>query len=366
MNGEVVQLKDVLSADRRTSRQTSSAKLAGKYPFFTNSTSVHNKFLDEYDYDGEYIIANTGGAAYFDYYKGKFAAMADCLNLKSDQNTKYIYYCLLHLQKVVNQRCFKGSGLKHLDKTSFYKLNIFLPGLNDQNRIAETLTEVDVLIKNTADTIKTSAALKKSLLRDFFGEASKKWEMQKLDDIALRGSGHTPSKSHPDYYGGGVKWISLADSSALDNGFISNTAKEVSELGLKNSSARLHPAGTVVLSRDAGVGKVGVMGEDMAVSQHFMTWTCGNKLNNWFLYYYLQSRRKELERIAVGSTIRTIGLDYFKKLEVPVPALEEQMAIAELLTSLDDKIKIYQKVKHNQERLKRALMQDLFAGKVQL
>jgi type I restriction enzyme S subunit len=190
--------------------------------------------------------------------------------------------------------------------------------------------------------------------------------MHKLDDIALRGSGHTPSKSHSDYYDGGVKWISLADSSALDKGIIANTTKEISELGIKNSSARLHPEGTVVLSRDAGVGKVGVMGEDMAVSQHFMTWTCGDRLNNWFLYYYLQSRRKELERIAVGSTIRTIGLDYFKKLEVPVPLLEEQTVIAELLASLDEKIKIYQQIKHNQERLKRALMQDLFVGKVQV
>jgi type I restriction enzyme S subunit len=365
MKGRTVQLKEVLNADRRTNRLTSSARQKGKYPFFTNSTTVHNKFLDEFDYDGEYIIANTGGAAYFDYYNGKFAAMADCLNLTSDQNTKYIYYCLLHLQKVVNQRCFKGSGLKHLDKNSFYKLNVSLPGLSDQDRVAEMLTEVDALIENTADTIKASAALKKVLLVDFFNEASKKWEMQKLDDLAIRGSGHTPSKSHPEYYDGGIKWISLADSSALDKGVIANTTNEISELGIKNSSARLHPTGTVVLSRDAGVGKVGVMGEDMAVSQHFMTWTCGSKLNNWFLYYYLQSRRKELERIAVGSTIRTIGLDYFKKLEVPAPVLEEQMVISELLVSLDEKIKIYRQIKHNQERLKRALMQELLSSKEQ-
>lgn len=361
MNGQTIQLKEVLKVSKRTNRLTSSAKSSGMYPFFTNSTAEHNKFLDEYDYDGEYIIANTGGAAYFDYYEGKFAAMADCLNLTTDQNTRYIYYCLLNLQKHINQRCFKGSGLKHLDKTSFYKLKIFLPDINNQNQIAEMLAGVDSLIKNTDDVIKNSATLKQILLAKFFDHSVNEWQMVKLDDVTSRGSGHTPSKSYPEYYNGGIKWISLADSSTLDQGLISNTAKEISELGIKNSSARLHPAGTVVLSRDAGVGKVGVMGQDMAVSQHFMTWTCGEKLNNWFLYYYLQSRRKELERISVGSTIKTIGLDYFKKLEVPLPDLAEQHSVAELLESVDEKIKIYSHIKNSQELLKRALMQELLA-----
>lgn len=359
MNGQTVQLKEVLKASKRTNRLTSSARVSGKYPFFTNSTAVHNKFLDDFDYDGEYIIANTGGAAYFDYYNGKFAAMADCLNLTSEENTKYIYYCLLNLQKLINQRCFKGSGLKHLDKTSFYKLNIFLPALNEQNRIAEMLSEMDLLIKNTDQIIKSTGTLKKVLLVQLFKNAPDKWQMEKLDDVASRGSGHTPSKSHPEYYNGGIKWISLADSSVLDNGEVHATAKEISSLGIKNSSARLHSAGTVVLSRDAGVGKVGVMGEDMAVSQHFMTWTCGETLNSWFLYYYLQSLRKEFERVSVGSTIRTIGLDYFKKLEVPVPKLDEQQSIAELMVSLDGKLRVYKQIKRGQELLKRGLMHDL-------
>ncbi|MBF4370860.1 restriction endonuclease subunit S, partial [Vibrio anguillarum] len=108
------------------------------------------------------------------------------------------------------------------------------------------------------------------------------------------------------------------------------TDKEISKAGIANSSAELHPAETVVLSRDAGIGKSGVMAVPMAVSQHFIAWKCDNteKLNSWFLYNWLQLNKAEFERQAVGSTIKTIGLPYFKKLKIAVPPYTEQKKIA--------------------------------------
>ena len=87
------------------------------------------------------------------------------------------------------------------------------------------------------------------------------WKYDLLDNLAHRCSGHTPSKSHSSYWNGGVKWISLSDSFRLDKGYVYVTDKQISHDGLKNSSAELHPAGTVVLVRDAGIGKSGVMAE---------------------------------------------------------------------------------------------------------
>ena len=142
------------------------------------------------------------------------------------------------------------------------------------------------------------------------------WKYDLLETFAKRCSGHTPNKKHSEYWDGGIKWVSLSDSSSLDNGYIFKTDKEISEEGIKNSSAVVHPQGTVILSRDAGVGKSAVMAEPMAVSQHFIAWYCDNKktLNTWFFYNWLQVMKPEFERQAVGSTIKTIGLPYFKKL----------------------------------------------------
>ena len=92
------------------------------------------------------------------------------------------------------------------------------------------------------------------------------WSYGLLDDFSVRCSGHTPSKSHPEYWNGGIKWISLADSHRLDKGYVFETDNEISLEGVKNSSAEIHPAETVVLSRDAGIGKSGVMAEPMAFS----------------------------------------------------------------------------------------------------
>jgi type I restriction enzyme, S subunit len=191
------------------------------------------------------------------------------------------------------------------------------------------------------------------------------WTTSLLDDVTDRGSGHTPSQSSPEYWNGQIKWVSLADSSKLDNLFISNTDKTISELGIKNSSAVKHPAGTVILSRDAGVGKSAILKEEMAVSQHFIVWKCSSKniIHNIYLYYWLQMMKHEFERMAVGSTIKTIGLPYFKKLEITYPPLLEQCRIAEVLGVWDESIDLLERLIGRVRSRKQGLMQQLLTGK---
>ncbi|QJR29179.1 restriction endonuclease subunit S [Limnobacter profundi] len=194
------------------------------------------------------------------------------------------------------------------------------------------------------------------------------WKYDLLDKFATRCSGHTPSKSFPEYWNGGIKWISLADSFRLDQGYVYETDKKISQVGIANSSAELHPAETVVLSRDAGIGKCGVMAEPMAVSQHFIAWKCDNseKLNSWFLYNWLQLNKVEFERQAVGSTIKTIGLPYFKKLKIAVPPYPEQKKIAQILSTWDKAIEVTEQLLVKSQQQKKALMQQLLTGKKRL
>ncbi|MCH8493421.1 MAG: restriction endonuclease subunit S [Idiomarina sp.] len=194
------------------------------------------------------------------------------------------------------------------------------------------------------------------------------WDYDLLDNVAVRCSGHTPSKSYPEYWNGGVKWISLTDSYRLDKGYIYATDKEISHEGITHSSAELHPAETVVLSRDAGIGKSAVMAEPMAVSQHFIAWKCDNnkKLNSWFLYNWLQLNKKEFERQAVGSTIKTIGLPYFKRLKISIPPYPEQKKISQILSIWDKAITTTEQLLANSQQQKKALMQQLLTGKKRL
>lgn len=277
-------------------------------------------------------------------------------------------YCPLELRMT-------GTGSKRLNEKTFLSLAIAAPTHAEQQKIAECLSSVDEVIAAQARKVDALKTHKKGLMQQLFpheGETQPRlrfpefqkdgeWAEKKLEDLAKRGSGHTPSKSHPEYYNGGIKWVSLADSKRLDNGLISETAIEISEEGIQNSSAVLHPQGTVFISRDAGIGKSAVMSEPMAVSQHFIAWSCKPRLlSNWFLYHLLQNAKPHFERAATGSTIKTIGLQFFIDLAVRIPALAEQQRIAECLNSLDTLISVETQKIEALKLHKNGLMQQLF------
>jgi type I restriction enzyme S subunit len=192
------------------------------------------------------------------------------------------------------------------------------------------------------------------------------WEAVPIDSVARRGSGHTPNKKHPEYWNGDIKWISLADSDRLDALYINDTSKKITTEGIANSSAVQHPIGTVILSRDAGIGKSAIMMDSMAVSQHFIAWTCGSRLDNHYLYYWLQSKKTEFERISDGSTIKTIGLQYFKDLQIPLPIIVEQRAISTALSDVDAFITSLERLISKKRDIKHAAMQELLTGKQRL
>ncbi len=190
------------------------------------------------------------------------------------------------------------------------------------------------------------------------------WSLQRLDDVANRGTGHTPDRKIPEYWYGGIKWVSLADSHRLDRIYIHDTEYTISEQGIENSSAVKHPPGVVILSRDAGVGKSAITASEMAVSQHFIAWKCGSNLYNLYLYYWLQFMKTEFERVAVGSTIKTIGLPYFEKLTILLPPPAEQRKIAAILSTWDEAITLTEQLIDALQRRKQALMQLLLTGAV--
>lgn len=250
-----------------------------------------------------------------------------------------------------------------------------LPSLAEQNKIAECLSSVEELITTQVQKVDALKSHKKGLMKQLFPHDNEReprlrfpefrnaggWADKRVEDLARRGSGHTPNKSNPRYYNGGIKWVSLADSKRLDNGLIFDTAIEISQDGIENSSAVLHPAGSVLISRDAGIGKSAIMSTSMAVSQHFIVWTCNpHVISNWFLYHLLQNSKPLFEMAAIGSTIKTIGLQFFINLTFRIPSLHEQQRIADCLTSLDHLIMVQNEKLKILQAYKQGLMQQLF------
>jgi type I restriction enzyme, S subunit len=112
---------------------------------------------------------------------------------------------------------------------------------------------------------------------------------------------------------------------------VHDTAEKISRLGLANSAAVKHRAGTVILSRTASVGFSAILGSDMATSQDFATWTCGQELNPRYLLQALRAMAPDLRRLVAGSTHKTIYMPDIEQLRIPLPPIADQCAIAEFL-----------------------------------
>lgn len=157
------------------------------------------------------------------------------------------------------------------------------------------------------------------------------WQWSALTDLARLESGHTPSRKHPEYWGGDVPWISIGDARSHDGLRIDDTEEKTNELGIENSSARVLPANTVCLSRTASVGYVVVMGRPMATSQDFVNWVCSEQLDHDFLKYLFIAEDEGLLRFASGAVHQTIYFPEVKAFHICHPSIPEQRRIVGVL-----------------------------------
>jgi type I restriction enzyme S subunit len=187
---------------------------------------------------------------------------------------------------------------------------------------------------------------------EWLGEVPEHWEVKPIRKAAHLESGHTPSRNHPEYWENcTVPWFTLADVWQIreeGRDVIVETKEKVSELGLANSAARRLPAGTVMLSRTASVGFSAIMGVEMATTQDFANWVCGDGLLPKFLLHVCRSMQGEFRRLMMGSTHNTIYMPDIQALRFALPPLAEQRAIAAFL---DRETKKIDELVAEQERL---------------
>lgn len=160
------------------------------------------------------------------------------------------------------------------------------------------------------------------------------WEWAPLIRIARLESGHTPSRSRPDWWGGDVPWIGLVDARLHNNGVIHETLQTTNPEGLANSAARLLPKGTVCFSRTASVGYVVIMGRPMATSQDFVNWVPTEAIASEWLQLVMIAERPAIRRFSKGAVHQTIYYPAWLSMHVALPPLAEQHRIVAKVNEL--------------------------------
>lgn len=164
------------------------------------------------------------------------------------------------------------------------------------------------------------------------------WKIAQFKDVASVIGGSTPKTDVSEYWGGGNYWVSPAE---LDGSkYISSTVKTITDLAVAKSNLTLLPAGTVLLSSRAPIGKVAITTVPMYCNQGFKNIVCGPELNNSYVYYFLKHNVAYLQSLGTGATFKEISKKVVETVKISYPSIEEQLRIIDeldLLTSIIDK-----------------------------
>ena len=161
---------------------------------------------------------------------------------------------------------------------------------------------------------------------------------KKLGEVCEVVGGGTPKTIIPEYWNGNIVWVTPKDLGKLKEKVVSDSTKKITEEGLKKSSAKLLPKGTVVLSSRAPIGYVAVADVPLATNQGCRNFICGDEIYNWYLYYFLKNNTELLQSRGSGSTFSEISGSRLKEIEIPLPPLAEQKKIVAKIEKLMAKI----------------------------
>ena len=186
------------------------------------------------------------------------------------------------------------------------------------------------------------------------------WKKLKVEEFANVVGGGTPKTSIEEYWNGNIPWLTPKDLSGTHDRFISKGERFISKEGLENSSAKLLPENSVLLSSRAPVGYVAIAKNPIATNQGFRSLIPFDDYNSEFIYYLLLNNTAYLENHASGTTFRELSGSVLSKLEFNIPPLATQKRIADILGTLDDKIELNRQMNHTLEAMARAIFKSWF------
>ena len=181
------------------------------------------------------------------------------------------------------------------------------------------------------------------------------WKEYKLGEIVHIIGGGTPKTSEPKYWNGSIPWLSVVD---FNNGnkYVYDAEKYITQEGLENSSTRLLKKGDIIISARGTVGAMAMIGREMAFNQSCYGIRNSELVDNHYLFYLLKNSINELKQNSHGGVFDTITRETFNMIEISLPPLPEQIRIASILSSLDDKIDLL----HRENKTLEAMAETLF------
>lgn len=161
--------------------------------------------------------------------------------------------------------------------------------------------------------------------------------MVRLGDVCTVVSGTTPKSTQPEYWDGDLNWVTPAELTD-ESDVIYESQRKITSQAVADSSLKSFPAGTVLLSSRAPIGKVAIAGTEMYCNQGFKNLICSDKIYNRYLYHFLKNNTDYLNSLGRGATFKEISKGIVENIEIPLPPLDKQRKIAAVLDKVSDLI----------------------------
>lgn len=380
MSSNFVRFGDLFDYENKSKIKAGDGLQKGKYPFYTSSNEL-SKYLDEYSFDNTSLIFGTGGNASIHYSDVPFSVSTDCVvAIPIDESIIYPKFVFYYLSGNINllEEGFKGAGLKHISKAFINEIQIPLPPLATQKRIAEILDAADALRRKDNELLKKYEELAQAIFIDMFGDPVKNekgWEMKTIEQLVAK----TKHSIKRGPFGGALKkeifvsngYLVYEQFHALNNDF-SFGRYYINEEKYKELIAfDVKPNDIIISCSGIYLGKLAIVPDGVKpgiINQALLKLTLDESKykNEFFVKVFTQENFKETYfSSARGAAIPNFPpMTTFKKFKFICPPIKIQNEYLSLVKNLQNNLGIVATEKQLSTDLIQTLIQKAFKGEL--
>ena len=310
--------------------------------------------------------------AYVDFSPIDYIASTKLMVIRAKKDVvspKYLYYFLKNTSTVAELQLLAETRSGTFPQITFSEvanLTIPVPSLAVQEVIVQTMQCLEDKItcnEQINDNLEQQA---QSYFQELFVDnADPEWAIGTISDLGTVVGGSTPSKAKPEYYTeSGIAWITPKDLSINKSKFVSHGENDITELGLKNSSAAIMPEGTVLFSSRAPIGYIAIAAGEVTTNQGFKSVVPKPEIGTPFVYFFLKNALPVIEGMASGSTFKEVSGSTMKNVPAVIPDAETLAKFSDFCAPIFAQQRILEEQNQSLATLRDNLLPKLMSGEI--
>ena len=278
----------------------------------------------------------------------------------------YYFHTPIGQHKLLSNASQVGVPALARPSSTFQQIEVVLPELSIQKRVVEIISTIQKKIANNQELNDNLEQQAQSYFQELFVDnADPEWAIGTISDLGTIVGGSTPSKAKPEYYTeSGIAWITPKDLSINKSKFVSHGENDITELGLKNSSAAIMPEGTVLFSSRAPIGYIAIAAGEVTTNQGFKSVVPKPEIGTPFVYFFLKNTLPVIEGMASGSTFKEVSGSTMKNVPAVIPDAETLAKFSDFCAPIFAQQRILEEQNQSLATLRDNLLPKLMSGEI--